>query len=81
MPGGRPDPGMQFCRPDPRHDSNGLEVKKGQPFQEELLIHAIPIENFKARKLKRIFGDPDLFFLLAEEYDELSLKQAVRIYL
>jgi predicted amidohydrolase len=49
------------------YDNNGSEVRRAQKRKQELLIHAIPLESFKERKYKRIFGHPELFSLIQEE--------------
>ena len=63
------DDGNSLCPGFSRiYNNEGIEVKKGQPYKEELITYAMSISGLANRKTKRIYGASDVFSILAEEY-------------
>ncbi len=55
-------------------DSDGHVVAQAQPFTEMLLTYDIPLKKLEHVKKTRLLGQPELFGILAKEYDKVAVE-------
>lgn len=50
--------------------SDGELVAKAEPFQETLITYSIPLETLHQKKKVRLFGNPELFEIVKDTYEQ-----------
>jgi predicted amidohydrolase len=50
--------------------SDGELVAKAEPFQETLITYSIPLETLHQKKKVRLFGNPELFQIVKDTYEQ-----------
>lgn len=56
-------------------DDKGDIIMKSEPFQQDLLVYSIPIESLQKRKMMRLRGNPELFYLCQEAYKKTMVEK------